>query len=343
MRIRASTGLRPVDFVGNFYMSNTTDVELAAIDSRKAIAVEIKHDDKLADDSTAYFQCALLYTSVSGQRRLRIHNLALATCSQLSELFRCCEMDTFVNVICKQAVRSVYTSTPKAIREGLINQCAGILACYRRNCASPSSAGQLILPECMKLLPLYMNCILKNDILMGGSEMSSDDRSWLMRTVMSMDQNASVPYFYPRLMSLHDVDVESTNMPVSIRCSIERMKDNGVYLLENGIVMFLWIGLQVDPQFLQQLFGVTTIGQVDIEMTNLPEFDNPLSVRVRNMIDEIRSQRTLYLKLTIVRQRDKLEPWLKHFLVEDKGMDTSSYSYVDFLCIMHKEIRNLLN
>ena len=32
--------------------------------------------------------------------------------------------------------------------------------------------------------------------------MSSDDRSWLMRSVMSMDQAASVPYFYPRLFSL---------------------------------------------------------------------------------------------------------------------------------------------
>lgn len=30
------------------------------------------------------------------------------------------------------------------------------------------SVFQLILPECMKLLPLYTNCILKNDILLGG-------------------------------------------------------------------------------------------------------------------------------------------------------------------------------
>lgn len=27
---------------------------------------------------------------------------------------------------------------------------------------------QLILPECMKLLPLYVNCIIKNDALSGG-------------------------------------------------------------------------------------------------------------------------------------------------------------------------------
>ena len=27
---------------------------------------------------------------------------------------------------------------------------------------------KLILPECMKLLPLYVNCIIKNDALSGG-------------------------------------------------------------------------------------------------------------------------------------------------------------------------------
>ena len=68
----------------------------------QAIAIEIKHDDKLPEEGQAYFQCALLYTSISGQRRLRIHNLAFSTCSQLSDLFRCCEMDTFVNVVSKQ-------------------------------------------------------------------------------------------------------------------------------------------------------------------------------------------------------------------------------------------------
>lgn len=35
---------------------------------------------------------------------------------------------------------------------------------------------------------------------------------------------------------------------------------------ENGISLFMWIGLQVDPNWLHQAFGVQTIGQVDIEM-----------------------------------------------------------------------------
>lgn len=37
MRVRTSTGVRPTDFFGHYYMSNTTDMELAAVDSDKVI------------------------------------------------------------------------------------------------------------------------------------------------------------------------------------------------------------------------------------------------------------------------------------------------------------------
>lgn len=37
-------------------MSNTTDVELAGLDSEKTITVEFKHDDKLSEDSGALLQ-----------------------------------------------------------------------------------------------------------------------------------------------------------------------------------------------------------------------------------------------------------------------------------------------
>lgn len=50
------TGIRAVDFLGNFYMSNTTDVEMAAIDREQAINVEIKHDDKLNEADGAFVQ-----------------------------------------------------------------------------------------------------------------------------------------------------------------------------------------------------------------------------------------------------------------------------------------------
>lgn len=342
MRVRTSTGVRPTDFYGYFYMSNTTDIELAALDCDKGIAIEIKHDDKLSEEEGVYIQAALLYTSCSGQRRLRILNLALKTCSQMADLYRSCDLDTVINFLSKQATYRLLENTPKAVKDSLVSRAAQILATYRKNCATPSSAGQLILPECMKLLPLYVNCLLKSDALSGGSDMTIDDRSFVMQAVLTMDVLTSVNHFYPRLIPIHDLDLSTQEIPPPIRCTIEKMTEQGVYILENGIHMFLWVGLGANPDFVQNVFGAPSAIQIDIERPFLPELDNPLSIAVRKIIDDIRIERHRFMRLTIVRQREKLEPVFKHFLMEDRGTDGSA-SYVDFLCHMHKEIRGLLS
>lgn len=342
MRVRTSTGVRATDFYGHFFMSNTTDMELASIDCDKAVAIEIKHDDKLTEEDGVYIQVALLYTSCGGQRRLRILNLALKTCTQMADLYRSCDLDTIVNFFAKQAVFRLFESSPKSVKDNLVNRCAQMLACYRKNCANPSSAGQLILPECMKLLPLYVNCILKSDAVSGGSDMTIDDRSFVMQVVTLMDIPSSVVYFYPRLVPLHEIDVDSSEDPPAIRCTSDKIRDDGVYLLENGIHLFLWIGLNVSMEWVQNVFGVHSAAQIDIDRTSLPQLDNPLSARIRSVIESVRHKRHRYMRLTLVRQRDKLEMVFKHFLMEDRGLDGSA-SYVDFLCHMHKEIRNLLS
>nr|XP_054774147.1 protein transport protein Sec24C-like [Lytechinus pictus] len=342
LRVRTSTGIRPTDFYGNFHMSNTTDVELASIDCDKAVTVEIKHDDKLQEDVGAFIQTAVLYTSVSGQRRLRVINLSLNCCSQMADMYRNCETDTIINFLAKYAVRGVLNSNPKAIRDSVTNRCANILACYRKNCATPSSHGQLILPECMKVLPLYVNCVMKSDAFSGTTDITTDDRSWLMQTVLSMDVVSTHAYFYPRLIPVHDIDVNSEDVPSAVRCSIERFQDQGVYLLENGLMLFMWIGLHVNNDWVQNVFGVTSPAQINIESHQLLERDNQTSRRLRSMIDVLRSERPRYMKLTLVRQRDTLEPWFKHFLMEDKGSNASA-SYVDFLVHMHREIRSILS
>uniref|UniRef100_A0A8C4MJP9 SEC24 homolog C, COPII coat complex component n=1 Tax=Equus asinus asinus TaxID=83772 RepID=A0A8C4MJP9_EQUAS len=346
MRVRTSTGIRAVDFFGAFYMSNTTDVELAGLDGDKTVTVEFKHDDRLNEESGALLQCALLYTSCAGQRRLRIHNLALNCCTQLADLYRNCETDTLINYMAKFAYRGVLNSPVKTVRDALITQCAQILACYRKNCASPSSAGQLILPECMKLLPVYLNCVLKSDVLQPGAEVTTDDRAYVRQLVTSMDVAETNVFFYPRLLPL------VTTEPPAVRASEERLSDGDIYLLENGLNLFLWVGASVQQGVVQSLFSVSSFSQITSGLVRagsqgemgsiLPVLDNPLSKKVRGLVDSLRAQRSRYMKLIVVKQEDKLEMLFKHFLVEDKSLSGGA-SYVDFLCHMHKEIRQLLS
>ncbi|XP_019411469.1 PREDICTED: protein transport protein Sec24C isoform X4 [Crocodylus porosus] len=342
MRVRTSTGIRATDFFGAFYMSNTTDVELAGLDCDKTITVEFKHDDKLSEDSGALLQCALLYTSSAGQRRLRIHNLSLNCCTQLADLYRNCETDTLINYLAKYAYRGVLNNPVKTVRDALINQCAQILACYRKNCASPSSAGQLILPECMKLLPVYLNCVLKSDVLQPGPEVSTDDRAYIRQLVTSMDVAETNVFFYPRLLPLTKVDVDNDALPAAIRNSEERLSKGDMYLLENGLNIFVWVGVNVQQGLIQNLFGVSSFSQISNTMSTLPILENPFSKKVRSIMDMLQAQRSRYMKLIIVKQEDKFEMLFKHFLVEDKSMSGGA-SYVDFLCHMHKEIRQLLS
>ncbi|NXP08470.1 SC24C protein, partial [Thinocorus orbignyianus] len=342
MRVRTSTGIRATDFFGAFYMSNTTDVEMAGLDCDKTITVEFKHDDKLNEDSGALLQCALLYTSCAGQRRLRIHNLSLNCCTQLADLYRNCETDTLINYLAKYAYRGVLSSPVKTVRDALINQCAQILACYRKNCASPSSAGQLILPECMKLLPVYLNCVLKSDVLQAGLEVTTDDRAYIRQLVTSMDVAETNVFFYPRLLPLTKADVDSDSLPAAIRNSEERLSKGDIYLLENGLNIFVWVGVNVQQGLIQNLFGVSSFNQISNALSTLPVLENPFSKKVRSIIDTLQAQRSRYMKLIIVKQEDKLEMLFKHFLVEDKSLSGGA-SYVDFLCHMHKEIRQLLS
>ncbi|XP_043483184.1 protein transport protein Sec24C-like [Leptopilina heterotoma] len=342
MRVRTSTGVRPTDFYGHFYMSNTTDVELASIDCDKAIGIEVKHDDKLAEEEGVFVQAALLYTSCSGIRRLRIINLSLRTSSQMAELYRACDLDAMVNFFSKEAVFKLLEHPPKAVKEHLMARCANILAAYRKNCAAPSSAAQLILPECMKLLPLYVNCLMKSHAIFGGADISIDDKSYEMQVVSKMPVHTSVNYFYPRMFSLHTLDMQEIDLSQTLRCSIEKITDDGCYLIENGVHMFLWLGLGLNSQWVQEVFGVPSVVQIDTDRPKIPILDSQLNRKVNDLINRVNDERHPRMRLIMVRQRDKLEMVFRHFLVEDKGTDASA-SYVDFLCHMHKEIRGLLS
>ncbi|XP_050054365.1 protein transport protein Sec24D isoform X49 [Aphis gossypii] len=346
MRVRTSTGTRPTDFYGHFFMSNSTDVELAAIDCDKAIAIEVKHDDKLDEQDGVLVQTAMLYTSCSGQRRVRILNLSLRSSGQMGELYRSCDLDTIMNFFGKQVMYKILESSGRQVKDAITNKTAQILATYRKHCASPSSAGQLILPECMKLMPLYVNCLIKSDAMSGGPDMTVDDRWFNMHLVITADIPTTLGYFYPRLIPIHTLAdeklLDDVSIPDQLRCSIEKFAENGAYILENGVYMFLWLGMGLSQTFLTDVFGVQSITYVDTEHSAIPVLDNPLNKAVRQVLSKIQKERSHTMRLSIIRQKDKIETVMRHFLVEDHGIDNSP-SYVEFLCHMHKEIRNLLS
>ncbi|CAN2388912.1 Sec23/Sec24 beta-sandwich domain [Pristimantis euphronides] len=342
MRVRTSTGFRATDFFGALFMNNTTDIEMAAVDADKALTIEFKHDDKLSEDVGALIQCALLYTTIGGQRRLLVHNISLNCSSQLADIYKSCETDALINFFAKSAYKAILHHPLKTVREVLVNQTAHMLACYRKSCASPSAVSQLILPDSMKVLPVYMNCLLKNDVLIGSPEIATDERTFQRQLLMSMDVASSQLFYYPLLLPLHTMDTKTDIIPPAVRCTEERLSDAGIFLLANGITMFLWMGVNSPPEFIQGIFNVPSFAHVTPEATSIPELNSPHSKKLRTIMEAVQSKSSYSMKLVLVKQKDKAEMAFRQLLVEDTGLLGGS-SYMNFLCCVHKEIRQLLN
>jgi len=66
------------------------------------------------------------------------------------------------------AIYAAKEKTPKDVRDEIVISSAKILSTYREKCSESTPPGQLILPEVLKLLPVYANCIHKHDALSGG-------------------------------------------------------------------------------------------------------------------------------------------------------------------------------
>lgn len=93
--------------------------------------------------------------------------------------------------------------TPQQVKEMLISRVVQILTAYRKHCAQPgSSLGQLILPEALKLLPVYLTGALKCDAIDGGPEMMVDDKALAQLMLLGAHPSLSQVTLYPKLLAI---------------------------------------------------------------------------------------------------------------------------------------------
>jgi len=185
------------------------------------------------------------------------------------------------------AIFAAKEKTPKEVRNEIVGSSARILATYREKCSEYSPPDQLILPEVLKLLPVHANCVLKHDALSGGkstgdldssscmnsialgSEMTVDDKAWMMSLIPSMKVEDISASLYPRVYRIDGLALDEsgsfTSVPIQVRASAEYLFGNSAYLIENALVAFIWIGQEVSSEWLHAVFGVSSSVQLDTE------------------------------------------------------------------------------
>lgn len=349
IKVRCSNGLQIASYFGGFTQHNFgADLEMGVIDADKAIGVQFSYDGKLDPKLDAHFQSALLYTSATGQRRIRCNNIVASVSESAMDSMRLVDQDAVVGILAKQAMSQIPAKSLKDLRLHVTERTIDILAAYRKNFSGSHPPGQLVLPENLTEFGMYMLGLIKSRALKAGQE-PTDRRIFDAKLIKSMGLMELSLYLYPRIIAVHNLDETDgfpnenghLRMPSSIRASYSKVQEGGVYLVDCGQICLLWIHANVSPNLLEDLFGEgrNSLQALDPFMSSLPVLETHLNAQVRNILQYLEENRgSKALTVQLARQGlDGAEYEFARLLFEDRNNEAQSY--VDWLVHVHRHIQ----
>ena len=348
MKLRTSKGLKLGGYLGTGRFDPLLgETELSGIDANMGICYIVKHEsgNVIKDEDKVHFQLAVLHTDGFERKLVRVLNLTLISSSNPTIVFRHTDLDCIVSTITKiavdRALRLPLSITPNVplnglagvgddvcARDWLVAIAAEILKQYRKQCSPETPRGQLILPEPLKLLPLYTlallkhpafaeNAILTKKISYGPPTVQSvqqltvraTERAFELRRLRCLHVRGIAYALYPKFYSMRSVgeldnssssgkverngsnsprtrnvalylasqsptnsgvdsptppgtillppsgilgpqSLQST-LPSPLAATSEALESDGIYLLDDGCMMYLIIGKNVPLQWLE--------------------------------------------------------------------------------------------
>ncbi|XP_011648058.1 protein transport protein Sec24A isoform X2 [Pogonomyrmex barbatus] len=343
MRLRCTRGLSIHAFHGSFFVRSTDLLCLPNINPDAGFGMQISIDENLSDVQSVCFQASLLYTSSKGERRIRVHTLCLPVVASLSDVLHSADQQCIVGLLSKMAVDRSLQSSLSDARDALINVAIDILSAYKL--AQSSSGGGLVAPASLKLLPLYIIALLKSVAFRSGTSTRLDDRVFAMFQLKTLPLAQLIQMIYPDLYPVHilddrnakDIDGKVCPQPPRLNLSAEKLDSRGVFLMDAGDKIFIFIGKNVNPIFCTNVLGVSAFTSIPEEMYELPELDTVESERLRNFVFSLQEEKPYYVSVQVIRDDSHFRTLFVERLIEDRF--ESALSYYEFLQHLKTQVK----
>lgn len=335
MRIRCGKGVRFTTFHGHFMLRTTDLLALPAVDCDKAFAMQLSLEDTLMTSQTVYFQVALLYTSSSGERRIRVHTAAAPVVTDLAEMYRQADTGAIVSLLCRLAIEKTLSQKLDDARQFVQLKIVKALKEYRNlYVVQHRLGGRLIFPESLTFLLLYGLALCKSLSLRGGyADALLDERCAAGFTLMILSTKRMTKLLYPSLMKIDEIILETTgnsedvNFLKRLPLSTTSLDPKGLYLFDDGFRFVVWFGTMLSAYVITSILGDLS-GIHDLSKVVLVEHDNKTSKNLMKLLEGLReSEPECHKPCHFVRQGEQPREsmLLLNNLVEDQVGGMSGY------------------
>ncbi|KAF2115258.1 COPII component protein [Lophiotrema nucula] len=335
LRVRSTVGLRMANFYGNFFNRSSDLCALPTVPRDQAYVVEVAIDETITRPFVC-LQAAILHTTCNGERRIRVMTLALPTTETLANIYASADPMAVTTFYSHKAVeRALGGSGVEAARDALQAKLIEILTTYRKELAGGGSVG-LQLPTNLRALPSLFLGLIKNVGLRKSAQIPSDLRSAALCQLSTLPLTLLMQFIYPSFYSLHDMPDDcgipdpqtgAIMLPQPRNLSSQHIVPYGLYLIDDGVNQFLWVGRDAVPALLMDVFGTDDRTQIKQGKATLPAVDNEFSERLRAVVEKSRDHKSkgvgsIILPTLYIIKEDgdpSLKLWAQTMLVEDRA------------------------
>ncbi|CCK68869.1 Sfb3p KNAG_0B04350 [Huiozyma naganishii CBS 8797] len=364
LKVRCSAGLS----VESYYMDaiDYSDREpmIPVLTKDTTVDVLFKYDEKLKAGKDMYYQTAMLYTDIHGVRKVRSINTSSRVSKNIREIFKYVNQTAVLRIMIKDIIRTLGNCDFPAIRKVIDDKLVDILTQYRA-LISGNSSSQLVLPDALRTLPMYMLSFEKSALMRPNMQSTRGNERIFDLMKYSMFDSAKLSFkLYPQIIPFHEMleetdlmfydtnerllQVSPTTIPnLSVRDGHASLMNGGCYFVFDGTHIYLWFNENTNKMLLQDLLGIDpSLPTASITLAGgyLPECGTSINEKARNIVkywSHITAQPTIPLILLRPNIDQYYSSTMTNILCEDKSMNLIE-DYDNYLINLHRKIQERL-
>ena len=287
-----------------------------------------------------YIQNSLLYSYGNGKRRIRIHNFCLPLSSEPKIILESMNSEIIANYYIKLTIDKLYKS--KNLSNSIIYTEAQFRSFIDKIFAHLNK-----FPDNLSYLPYYILGLFKNRFFCKNeidNNFDIDLSNYFRTKLLKMHTKEVLSYIIPTIYYLNDIETDDNvgqyneesglfNLPQSINCTKNAMKEDGLYLIDIGYLLIIFISKKINEHILQMLFGVSKFNSnfnMHIMEDNFFEEKNNFKEKIMNVVNYLREGKSNFQNFIFVWEGTEGEKLVHECLIEDNNCKWFYMNYEKF-------------